>query len=65
MKKMYKRRAWLLDDGILLEGYTTKRWFFPNDFGCGFSCQKIRKKDIGSILFYNEDQVKKMGIEIC
>lgn len=54
MKNIYKRKAWLIDDGVLIEGYTTKRKFVPNSFGCGFSYQKIHKKDIGKILFYNK-----------
>ncbi len=44
MKNIYKRKAWLLDDGILLEGYTSKRGFIPNNKGCGFSYQEIKKK---------------------
>ena len=58
IRKIYKRRAWLLDDGVLLEGYTAKRKFYP-EFSClcGFSYQKIRKKDIGKILFYDIQQV--------
>ncbi|WP_242851692.1 hypothetical protein [Clostridium botulinum] len=56
MKNIYKRKAWLLYDGILLEGYTSKRRFIPNNKGCGFSYQEIRKKDIGKILFYNKLQ---------
>jgi hypothetical protein len=30
MRSRYKRRAWYLDDHILLEGYTDKRGFHPN-----------------------------------
>jgi hypothetical protein len=65
MKKNYKRIAWLLDDGIFLEGYTVKRVFIPNDKGCGFSSQGIRKRDIGKVLFYNKEDVLKTGLEIC
>lgn len=65
MKNIYKRKAWLLDDGILLEGYTSKRGFIPNNKGCGFSNQEIRKKDIGKILFYSKEEVIKTGLKIC
>lgn len=64
MKKHYKRVAWLLDDGIFLEGYIEKRNFIPDNKGCGFSCQKIRRKDIGKILFYNKEDVTKTGLEV-
>lgn len=54
MKKNYKRKAYLLDDDILLEGYVCERKFYPNKgIQCGFSYQIIRKRDIGKILFYN------------
>lgn len=56
MKKHYKRKAWLLDDGILLEGYTSKMKFYPKSFGCGFSSQRFRKKDIGKEIFYNREK---------
>lgn len=65
MKKLYKRKAWLLDDRILIEGYTTKRRFIPNNKGVGFSYEKIHVRDIGMILFYNKEQVEKMGFAIC
>lgn len=65
MKKIYKREAWLKDDGVLISGYTAKRKFFPKNLGCEFSYQKIYKKDIGKILFYNKDEALKTGFEIC
>lgn len=64
MKNLYKRKAWLLDDGLLLTGYVAKREFIPNDKGCGFGGQMIRKKDIGRIVFFDEAQVLKLGFEI-
>ena len=64
MKNKYKREAWLLDDGIFLHGYTSKRRFFPSNFGCGFSYQKFNKKDIGKIVFYNREIVEYKGLEI-
>lgn len=55
MKNIYKRKAWLLDDNLYLEGYVSKRKFYPKKgIQCGFSYQKINKKDIGKILFFKE-----------
>lgn len=63
LKKVYKRKAWLVDDGILLEGYVAKRKFYLNSFSCGFSFQRIKKKDIGKILFYDKQEaINKTGI---
>jgi hypothetical protein len=59
MRSIYKKRAWLIDDGIVLSGYTSKHKFFPDSFGCGFSYQKFRKKDIGNIVFYDETSALK------
>lgn len=59
MKNIYKRKAWLLNDDIILEGYTAKRKFFPKDFECGFSYQRVHKSDIGKILFYDREEARK------
>lgn len=64
MKKVYKREAWLLDEDVLLAGYTTKRKFIPHNKGCGFSSQKISKKDIGIVLFYNKEEALKTGFQV-
>jgi len=53
MKNFYRRKAYLVDDGVLLGGHVIKRKFYPDDGGCGFSYQKIHIKDIGKILFYD------------
>lgn len=54
MKKRYRRKAWYLDEDVLLEGYTDKRGFHPN-FGiqCGFGTQKFARKMVGKEIFYN------------
>jgi len=66
MKNLYKRRAWLVDDGILLTGYVAKCKFYPYSFGCGFSYQIIRKKDIGNILFFDkQESISKTGLQVC
>lgn len=56
MKSQYKRKAWYLDEDVLLEGYVDKYGFHPNkNIQCGFSVQKIKKRDIGKRVFYNLD----------
>lgn len=52
MRKCYTRKAWLLDDGILLEGYTSKKKFYPKFLVVDLVVKKSEKKDIGKILFY-------------
>lgn len=65
MKSIYKRKAWLIDNGILLSGYIAKHRFIPDEKNCGFSYQKINKKDIGKILFYNKQEaIYKTGLQI-
>lgn len=64
MKKIYKRQAWLVDDGIVLTGYTAKGKFVPDSKGCGFSYQKVHKRDIGKVLFYNKEEATKTEDEI-
>lgn len=62
MKKTYKKKAWLIDEDIILDGYVVKRKFIPNNKGCGFSYQKINKKDIGKILFYDkQDALRRIS----
>lgn len=54
MKKRYKRVAYYLDENILLRGIKDKRGFHPSPESlCGFSLQKIMKRDIGETLFYS------------
>jgi hypothetical protein len=65
MRNTYKRKAWLLDDRVLLTGYTAKRKFIPNNIFCGFSHQEIHKRDIGRILFYDEAEAMKTSSIIC
>lgn len=58
MKATYKRRAFLLDEDILIEGYTDKYGFHPNPaIQCEFGIQKFSKKDIGKIIFYNVNMI--------
>lgn len=62
MRQSYQRKAWYLDEDILLEGYTDKRGFHPNSFAGGFSLSLIRKQMIGKIIFYDLDEAKqKLG----
>lgn len=64
MRKTYKRKAWLLDDGAILSGYTSKRKFFPNSIDCGFSSQRFKGKDIGKTIFFDEIIVDNMNLKI-
>ena len=63
MRKLYKRTAYYLDDGILLKGYKDKYGFHPcYGLECGFGLQKLCKKDIGSNVFYSlKDVIAKLG----
>lgn len=63
MRKIYKRKAWLIDDEIILSGYTSKRKFFPNNLNCGFSSQKFKRKDINKIIFFNENTIENINLE--
>lgn len=66
MLLVYKRKAWLMDDGVLLPGYVAKHKFYPYDFECGFSYQRIRKKDTGKSLFYDKQEaMSKTGLQVC
>lgn len=61
MKSRYKRKAWYLDDGILLEGNVDKRGFHPNQgVGCGFGTQEINKKMIGVEIFFDLDEALRV-----
>lgn len=54
MKSSYKRKAYYLDEDVLLEGSVDKYGFKPDDgIQCGFSRQKVSKKNVGKVLFYN------------
>lgn len=65
MKSRYKRKAWYLDENILLEGYTDKRGFHPNrDIQCGFGSQGFGVKSIGKEIFYSLDEAIKVCGEI-
>lgn len=63
MKKIYRKNAFYLDKDILLFGYKDKYGFHPNkNTNCGFTLQRINKKDIGKNLFYSlSDAVKELG----
>lgn len=61
MKNRYIRRAWYLDEDVLIEGVTDKRGFHPNyGIECGFSNQCFSKKDIGKIIFYQLEEAFKI-----
>ena len=49
----YKKKAWLIDDDCILYGYKDKYGFHPENKACGFDVQKISKRDINKVLFYD------------
>ena len=65
MRKLkHSRPAYLIDDGIIIHGVKDKYGFHPNyGIPCGFSTQKIRKKDIGVKLFYDVNKAIELTAE--
>lgn len=63
--KNMDKEAWLLDDDILLKGVVKRKKFrhifIPNTKDSGFSYQYVWRKDIGSILFYNDVHIAYSG----
>lgn len=61
MKNRYIRKAWYLDEDVLIEGFTDKRGFHPN-YGveCGFGTQIFSKRDIGIVIFYMLEEAYKV-----
>jgi len=60
MKNRYKRKAWYLDEDVLLEGYTDKRGFHPDNFACGFGTQGFTKVMIGKEIFFDLDEALRV-----
>lgn len=59
MKTTYERKAWYLDEDILIPGYVDKRGFHPNpEIHCGFDIQKFNKKMIGKRIFFDLETAK-------
>ena len=71
MKKIYKRPAYLLDNGFLFFGYKDKYGFHPERTlewtWTYFKTRKVSKKDVGKTLFYSfKDAVNKLNeIKVC
>jgi len=56
--------AWYIDDGIVLEGIYARGLFIrpvfvPRKPGCGFSSQRIWRKDIGYKLFFSQEDAER------
>lgn len=50
----HKKKAYYLDNGIIIPGIKDKYGFHPDkNIPCGFSLQIIYPKDIGTVLFYD------------
>lgn len=55
------KKAWLLDDGIFLEGVYKRKGlkhiFIPDDMRCGFNYQYVNKKDMGKLVFFSQEDI--------
>lgn len=60
MKNLYKRKAWCLDEDVLIAGYVDKYGFHANSLALGWNLQKINKKMINKEIFYNLENAKKI-----
>lgn len=61
MKNRYKRKAYYIDEDIVIEGYKDKRGFHPNkNIECGFGTQKTTKRDIGKQLFFSLTDLRQL-----
>ena len=61
MKSIYMRKAWYLDEDILIEGWVDKYGYHPAyGIPCGFSRVKLSKKSmIDKVLFFDLAEAKK------
>ena len=50
---MNKRKAWYLDEDILLEGFVLENEFYPNTKLCGFDIQGFDEDMIDRDLFFD------------
>lgn len=50
---MTKKKAWYLDEDVLLEGQTKKNKFYPDTKLCGFYAQEFDDEMIGKVLFFD------------
>ena len=56
-KTKHKKKTWILDEDILIEGYKDKYGFHPNPgIQCGWGLQKINKDMINKTIFYSLDK---------
>lgn len=60
MKNLYKRKAWCLDEDVLVTGYVDKYGFHTNSLALGWNLQKINKRMINKEIFYNLENAKKI-----
>lgn len=50
---MDKRKAWYLDDGILIEGFVLGNQFYPNTKLCGFDVQEFDNSRVDREVFFD------------
>ena len=61
MRNKYERKAWYVDEDVVLEGYADKRGFHPNEgIQCGFDTQRFTKRMIGKKVFYDLTTVQRV-----
>ena len=50
---MSKKKAWYLDEDILLEGFVLENKFYPNTRLCGFDIQEFDENMIDREIFFD------------
>lgn len=65
------KKAYLLDDDLILEGVVENRHFpfdntnrpafVPSNKRCGFTYQIVMPEDRGNCLFYSKEEIKSCG----
>ena len=61
MKNRYKRKAWYLDEDVLIEGCADKRGFHPGyGIPCGFGLVIFTKRMIGKEIFFDLNEALRV-----
>ena len=58
---MDNKKAWYLDEGILLEGSVLENKFYPDSDLCGFHIQEFDEAMIGKEIFFDPE----MAVLVC
>ena len=54
------KNAYVIDDGIVIEGKYEKYKFTPSNGGCGFSQQIVTQAEYGELLFFKKELAEIM-----